>query len=223
MNTTLPAQLAKARRENPPMSREEERAVAERARRGDAKARDRLILCNIGIATTEALKWTGHYVLFDDLMQYGLEGLCRAADTYRPATGNRFSTYAHWWVRAFIQRNVALKESTLRRGSQYAKRGLAAIRIETTSIDDVAEPLSGTASPEEDSVRRGQRVEIGRRLWRMGLDARERDIVESRLMAEDPQTYGEIGLRHGVCRERIRQIEIRLRERLQRVFADLAA
>jgi RNA polymerase sigma-32 factor len=47
------------------------------------------------------------------------------------------------------------------------------------------------------------------------LDAKEKDIVENRLCADEPQSLQEIGEKHGVSRERIRQIETKLKEKLK--------
>lgn len=47
------------------------------------------------------------------------------------------------------------------------------------------------------------------------LRGKERDIFESRLMAEEPLTLQEIGDRYGISRERVRQLEARLKKRLR--------
>ena len=46
-------------------------------------------------------------------------------------------------------------------------------------------------------------------------DARERAIWKERLVAEEPAALAELGERYGVSRERIRQIESRLKDRLK--------
>jgi len=50
--------------------------------------------------------------------------------------------------------------------------------------------------------------------FRQALDDKERDILDNRLLAETPQTLSEVGDRHGVSRERIRQLQVRLMEKL---------
>ncbi len=47
------------------------------------------------------------------------------------------------------------------------------------------------------------------------LSGKEREIFEARLLAEDPETLQEIGARFGISRERVRQIETRLKRRLK--------
>jgi RNA polymerase sigma-32 factor len=56
------------------------------------------------------------------------------------------------------------------------------------------------------------------------LEPRERQIVEQRILAEEPRTLQELGDEFGVTRERVRQLEARLvkrlREYLQREVVD---
>jgi RNA polymerase sigma-32 factor len=47
------------------------------------------------------------------------------------------------------------------------------------------------------------------------LDDKERDILDRRLLAENPMTLNELGEEHGVSRERIRQLQVRLMEKLK--------
>ena len=53
------------------------------------------------------------------------------------------------------------------------------------------------------------------------LDPREAYIVETRLLAEDRETLAEIGRKLGLSRERVRQLESRLKARLRRAFDDI--
>ncbi|MBU1155259.1 MAG: RNA polymerase factor sigma-32 [Proteobacteria bacterium] len=47
------------------------------------------------------------------------------------------------------------------------------------------------------------------------LDDKERDILDRRLLAESPMTLNELGEEHGVSRERIRQLQVRLMDKLK--------
>ena len=55
------------------------------------------------------------------------------------------------------------------------------------------------------------------------LEGKEREIFESRLLAEEPATLQEIGEKHGISRERVRQIETRLKQRLKDFIKSHAA
>lgn len=213
---------------NRPMSREEEVEVARRAKDGDRRARDRMVLCNLGSALKIAFKFQTLAVPFDDLVQYALEGLCVAVDKYDPDSGFRFHTYAIWWVRSSLQRNVGMKESTVRKGSQHGRRAFTDLHVASFSIDalDIESPAclaSQEPSQAERHEREQERARIGKRLWRLRLTPREMDIVESRWMTDEPESLKVIGDRYGISRERVRQIEHALRARLQHDFADLAA
>jgi len=54
------------------------------------------------------------------------------------------------------------------------------------------------------------------------LEGKELEIFNARLLAEDPETLQEIGARFGISRERVRQIETRLKRRLKE-FIEAAA
>jgi RNA polymerase sigma-32 factor len=56
-----------------------------------------------------------------------------------------------------------------------------------------------------------------------GLNARERRVFEARRLAEDPLTLEELSAEFGVSRERIRQIEVRAFEKVQKGVQKAAA
>ena len=58
------------------------------------------------IARGEARKLSGMLMTEEDLLQEGYIGLMKAARRFEPRRGLRFSTYAHWWVRAQITRTI---------------------------------------------------------------------------------------------------------------------
>ena len=56
----------------------------------------------------------------------------------------------------------------------------------------------------------------------IGLNDREREIFEARRLREDPATLEELSEKHGVSRERIRQIEVRAFEKVQKAVQTTA-
>ncbi|MDQ2998181.1 MAG: sigma-70 family RNA polymerase sigma factor, partial [Chloroflexota bacterium] len=79
-----------------------ERAVA----RGD-ESRRRLIQSNLRLVVSIAKKYLGSPLSFMDLVQEGNIGLMRAVEKFDYTRGNRFSTYATWWIRQAVTRAIA--------------------------------------------------------------------------------------------------------------------
>ena len=55
------------------------------------------------------------------------------------------------------------------------------------------------------------------------LNERERHILNERRLKDDPVTLEELSQQYGVSRERIRQIEVRAFEKIQKKMRELAA
>jgi RNA polymerase primary sigma factor len=68
--------------------------------------RNQLFLSNFGLVVSEALINTGKGVDLQDLCQAGSLGLLRALDLFNWRRGVKFSTYAHYWVRQAILREI---------------------------------------------------------------------------------------------------------------------
>lgn len=92
----------------------EERDLSRRTHEGDMRARRKLIESNLRLVISIAKKYRGRGVMFEDLIQEGNAGLIRAVEKFDPAMGNRFSTYATWWIRQAITRAIADQSRTVR-------------------------------------------------------------------------------------------------------------
>ncbi|MGF1473068.1 MAG: RNA polymerase sigma factor RpoD/SigA [Rubrobacteraceae bacterium] len=92
----------------------EERELGSRVREGDKRARRRLIESNLRLVISIAKKYRGRGVMFEDLIQEGNAGLIRAVEKFDPEMGNRFSTYATWWIRQAVTRAIADQARTVR-------------------------------------------------------------------------------------------------------------
>ena len=79
-----------------------------------AQAREILIKSNTRLVVSIAKKYLFRGVPFLDLIQEGNLGLMKAVSKFNPARGNRFSTYATWWIRQAITRAVASQSRTIR-------------------------------------------------------------------------------------------------------------
>lgn len=99
----------------PLLSPEQELYLAKRIADGDQAARNKLIESNLRLVASIARKYIGKSTIpFLDLVQEGNKGLIKAVDTYDYTTGNKFSTYAYYWIRQAITRAIADQNNTIR-------------------------------------------------------------------------------------------------------------
>ena len=77
-------------------------------------AREHLVRANSRLVVSVAKKYMGRGVPFIDLIQEGNIGLIRAAKKFDYTMGNKFSTYATWWIRQAVTRAIADQSRTIR-------------------------------------------------------------------------------------------------------------
>ncbi|MDD5634811.1 MAG: RNA polymerase sigma factor RpoD/SigA, partial [Candidatus Omnitrophica bacterium] len=101
-------------RDLPLLSPVEEKELACKVKRGDKKARQKMIKSNLRLVINIAKKYSYLGVPMLDLIEEGNLGLMKAVTKYDPYKGYRFSTYAAWWIKQFITRAVANQGKTVR-------------------------------------------------------------------------------------------------------------
>ncbi|MEM9067426.1 MAG: RNA polymerase factor sigma-32 [Myxococcota bacterium] len=258
----------------PLLSREEEHALAVKlVENGDLDAARKLVLSNLRLVVKIAYDYRQAYKNLLDLVQEGNIGLMQAVKKYDPYKGVKLSSYAAWWIRAYILRYILNNYRLVKLGTTQAQRKLffnlqkeksklAAMGIEPTP-EKIAEKLSvpvkdvismdrrlsaGEASLDvpvgmKDGGRPVARVELidggsariddvlaeqelGDRLkdkiheYGKTLEGKEKTIFEERLLSEDPKTLQQLGDGFGVSRERVRQIEKRLLQKMKKYLKD---
>jgi RNA polymerase primary sigma factor len=202
-------------------TREEEHRLALRARRGELAARDELVRRNLALVIAVIRRQRRFGVPLDDLVQEGNLGLMRAAEKFDPHAGTRFSTYATWWIRAYVGRYLKGARSTVRpRSGTVAPVDLSLDAPvgedgDATFLDRLEDGAPGpedrcAASLSERRLRESL-AKVRGRLGELGWD-----IVHSRLGRDAPETLDQIGRRWGVSRERVRQVELSTRAFLAR-------
>ncbi len=246
-------------REHPPISREEEHELALRWQSSrDPEAGRRLVLSNLRLVVKIAMEYRRAWTQTLDLIQEGNLGLLQAVQRFDPYQGTKLSSYAAFWIRAYILKYLIDNIRLVRIGNTRAQRKLffrlnkekrelerqgfqatPALLAERLDVDegDVVEMeqrLSGSdlsldapIGHDEDSSRFGDLIaapgpnveqqvadeDLRRsflthaKAFSEGLGARERRIMEARVLADEPLTLQELGDEMGLTRERIRQIE----------------
>lgn len=98
----------------PLLTHEEEIQLAKRIAEGDTEARKAMIVSNLKLVVSIAKQFVGRGVSLMDLIAEGNLGLIKAVDRFDYRRGNRFSTYASWWIRQSVSRSIADQGRTIR-------------------------------------------------------------------------------------------------------------
>ncbi|MBL4635319.1 MAG: RNA polymerase factor sigma-32, partial [Kofleriaceae bacterium] len=162
----------------PLLSREEEHALAIRlVEDGDTHAARRLVESNLRLVVKIAHEYRQAHQNLMDIVQEGNIGLMQAVSKYDPHRGVKLSSYAAWWIRAYILKFILNNHRIVKVGTTQAQRKLF-FNLKKESDKLLAQGFS---------------VDAG--AIAKALDVRERDVVEmqKRLGANDASFDAPIG------------------------------
>jgi RNA polymerase sigma-32 factor len=257
----------------PLLSKQEEHELAVRfLEEDDLEAAKRLVTSNLRLVVKIAYDYRQAYKNILDLVQEGNIGLMQAVKKYDPYKGVKLSSYAAWWIRAYILRYILNNHRLVKVGTTQAQRKLffnlqkEKARLSAMGIEPTAEIIAERLNvPERDVVSMDMRLAAGdasldapvgtaegrsvarvellpsedvrvddtladaevgdqfsAKIHQFGesLEGKEKQIFDDRLVAEDPKTLQALGDEFGVSRERVRQIEKRLLQKLKAYLRD---
>ncbi len=270
--TALTAYMSQLRH-HAPIDREEEHALAVRwIEEGDVDAARLLVLSNLRLVVKIAMEYRRAWTNTLDLIQEGNVGLMEAVQRFDPYQGVKLSSYAVYWIRAYILKYILDNMRSVRLGTTRASRKLffrlnkekrelerlgyevepklLAERLDV-SEDDVIEMEARLSRPDVsfdaplrsedgDGMTFGDRMaspDIGSEFavgaselrevfhekieeFADTLTGRDLQILRERILAEEPRTLAELGEDFGVSRERVRQLEAKLVQRLRGYMED---
>ena len=141
------------------------------------QAREHLGRANTRLVVSIAKRYMGQGLPFPDLIQEGNVGLMRAVDKYDYNRGNRFSTYATWWIRQAITRALAQKTRTIRIPLHMTERNRQMYR----TAQSLEQSLGRRPSPEEIAAE----MDIPADAIRGMMDASQHAIALERPVGDD--------------------------------------
>lgn len=161
-------------RRYPLMNIEEERKEATKAyEQNDGVARGRLITANLRLVVKIAMEYRRAYSQMLDLIQEGNAGLVQAVNRFNPYRGVKLSTYAAWWIRAYILKFLMDNKSLVRMGTTEAQRKLFfRLRSEAEKMYALTQQFDTKLLAENIGVKESDVVEMHQRLNKndMSLD-----------------------------------------------------
>src|SRR5207245_4541070 len=134
---------------------EEEIELAARIKRGDKKAREKMIKANLRLVVKIAHDYEGFGLPLLDLISEGNIGLMKAVERFDPAKGGKLSTYGSWWIKQSIKRALANQSKTIRLPvhlvDKISKMRRTAMKLQEVlgrepTDEELAEELGMTAS-----------------------------------------------------------------------------
>jgi RNA polymerase sigma-32 factor len=211
-------------RHHPLLSREEEYALAVRfGATGERADGQRLVTANLRLVVKIAREYRRVHRNLVDLIQEGNLGLIQAVEKYDPFRGVKLSTYAAWWIRAYILKYILANWRMVKIGTTQPQRKLFFnLRRERERLDRQGIEVDATRLAAALDVSAHDVVEMERRLAasETSLDAPapgDGDRTQGDLVAAAPGAQPDLLVEEGqfqkVLRVKLDRFGARLRSR----------
>ncbi len=233
----------------------------------DPEAARLLILSNLRLVVKIAYDYVRSGFQILDLVQEGNIGLLQAVREYNPYRGVKFSSYASYWIKAYIRSFILKNWSMVKVGTTRSQRTLfyklqkekakleamgitpqthqlaERLHVKEKEVEEMSQRLSGrdvslnaplksgdqdnhgliqfmgddSPSADEQISAHEIQTEFKERLnaFERTLAGKELLVFRERMRSEEPKTLQEIGDAYGITRERVRQIEARVLDKLK--------
>ena len=201
----------------PPLDKEEERRCFELCRKGDVKAREKLILHNLRLVAHIVKKYFVTCKNQEDLISIGTIGLIKAIDSFDISNGARFATYASKCLQNEILMHFRAQKKTQCEVSindmiDMDKDGNPLTYMDIISVDDtIAEDIFMKMSSSK-----------ALKAVKTRLDERERAVIVMRygLSNRPALTQREIAKQMGISRSYVSRIEKGALEKINRYLTE---
>src|SRR5215210_3132542 len=203
---------------------------------GDRDAAHRLVTSHLRLVAKIAMGYRGYGLPISEVISEGNVGLMQAVKRFEPEKGFRLATYAMWWIKASIQEYILRSWSLVKMGTTANQKKLffnlrkAKSKISALDEGDAGEwqdwLVDNDTISQETRIIADEQADNRRKALTDALSVlneRERRIFEARRLADDPITLEELAEEFGVSRERVRQIEVRAFEKVQKAVKNRVA
>jgi RNA polymerase primary sigma factor len=233
-------------RKTAPVQKEEEQHLFILTRKGNRKAREKLVQANMRFVLKVALQYKGCPLSLSDLVSEGTMGLIRAIESFDHTRGLKFISYAVWWIKAYVTRAINEQGSLIRLPANQHLRVRKAIKDKKYGeelADDIQElimlgergvsfdtgikegskttyqeilPDERATTPEHDSEM--NHIETIIQSMLSDLPKREAQVLKGifGICDQRPQTLREVGDNLNVSHERVRQLRDQALRRIRK-------
>jgi RNA polymerase sigma factor (sigma-70 family) len=171
-----------------------------------AKVKEQLINANMRLVVSIAKRHAAQTDNFFELLSDGNMSLIRAVEKFDFGRGNKFSTYASWAIMKNFARSIPEEK---RRRERYV-----------TGHEEVFESAADNRSDEQECMASVEQTKHRVNRLLEYLDPRERQIIRMRAGLDDHSegmTLEEIGQQLGITKERVRQLNVRIMNKLRTI------